>query len=103
MAAEEERNSDEEKVRRAYAKRVRQLQIEQQKRELARKLMTPEAYERLANVRMANNELYSQLLDLVISLAQSGRATGRITEEQLKSILAKLTYRPDTRIEFRHK
>ncbi len=103
MAAEEQDQQDNEKLRQAYAKRIRQMQMEQQKRELARKLVTPEAYTRLMNVRMANPELYSQLVDLVISLAQSGRATSRITEEQLKSILAKLTYRPETKIEFKHK
>ena len=104
VAAEEQQgNEEQEKLRRAYAKRIRQMQIEQQKRELARKVLTPEAYERLMNVRMANGDVYSQLIDLVISLAQSGRATGRITEEQLKSILAKLTYRPETKIEYKHK
>lgn len=99
----EEQEQDNERLKQAYAKRIRQMQIEQQKRELARKLMTPEAYDRLSNVRVANKEVYSQLLDIVISLAQSGRATSRITEEQLKSILAKLTYRPETKIEFKRK
>ncbi len=103
MAEEEHGAADEEKLRKAYANRLRQMQAEQQKRERARRLMTPEAYERLMNVRMANYELYSQLVDLVISLAQSGRATSRITEEQLKSILAKMTYRPEAGIEYRHK
>lgn len=103
MAEEQQGNDDQQKLKQAYAKRIRQMQIEQQKRELARKLMTPEAYERLMNVRVANPEIYSQLIDIVISLAQSGRATSRITEEQLRSILAKLTYRPETKIEFKHK
>jgi hypothetical protein len=29
--------------------------------------------------------------------------SGKITEEQLKDVLYKLTYKPDTKIEFRHK
>ena len=103
VASEEQQPDENDKLRKAVAKRIRAMQIEQQKRELARKYMTPEAYERLSNVRMANPELYSQLVDLVISMVQSGRATSRLTEDQIKSILAKLTYRPESRIEFKHK
>ncbi len=103
MAAEEQESGENEKLRRAYARRLQAMQMEQQKKEIMKKCMTPEAYERLMNVRMANAELYSRIVDLVISLAQSGRASSRITEEQLKGILAKLTYRPEPKIEFKHK
>jgi programmed cell death protein 5 len=103
VSAEEQQESDDKKLREAYAKRVREMRLEQQRRELVRTYMTSAAYERLMNVKMANNELYQQLLGLIIRLAQSGKATSRLTEEQLKSILAKLTYRPEGSIEFRHK
>lgn len=103
MASEAEENQEDRQARNLYAKRMRELQMEQQKKELVKKCMTTEAYERLMNVRMANAELYSRIVDLVISLAQSGRATSKITEEQLKGILAKLTYRPEPKIEFKHK
>ncbi len=102
MAAEQE-SGDDDKLRRAYAKRLQQMQMEQQKKELLKKFLTPDAYERLMNVRMANAELYSRIVDIVISLAQSGRASSKITDEQLRGILAKLTYRPEPKIEFRHK
>jgi programmed cell death protein 5 len=103
LSPAEEQPDNNEKVRKAIEKRMRQMQIEQQKRELARKFMTPEAYERLSNVRMANPELHAQLVDLIISMAQSGRITTKLTEDQLKSILAKLTFKPESSIEFRHK
>ncbi len=103
MASEAEENQEDRQARNLYAKRMRELQMEQQKKELARKYMTPGAYERLMNVRVANYELYSQLVNFILSLAQSGKATSRITEEQLKSILAKLTYKPEPTIEFKHK
>lgn len=79
------------------------LQIEQQKKELLRKLMEPAAYERLMNIRISNPELYQQLVDLIISLAQSQRLSGKLTETQLLSILQKVTARPETKIEFKHK
>ncbi len=104
MPAEEQaEGSNDEKLRRAVAKRIRAMQIEQQKRELIRKFMDSGAYERLMNVRLANQELYSQLVDLIIQMARSGRTDGTITEEQLKAILAKLTYKPESKIEFRRK
>ncbi len=80
------------------------MQLEQQRREIARKLMDTQAYERLMNVRIASPELYSQLMSVIIQMAQSNRmGNGKITEEQLKSILAKLTYKPEPTISFKHK
>lgn len=103
MASEPEENQQDKDQKKLYAKRMRDLQIEHQKKELVRRYMTPAAYERLMNVRMSNYELYSQLVNFIVSLAQSGKATTRISEEQLKTILTKLTTRPEPTIEFRHK
>ncbi len=83
--------------------RMQALQAEQQKRMAAKKYLTTGAYERLMNVRVANFELYSQLVDLIIAMAQSQRVTGQITEDQLKQILVRLTYRKESTIEFKHK
>ncbi len=79
------------------------LQMEQQKRNAVKRFMTTEAYERLMNVRVSNYELYSQLLDLIISLANSNRLSSQLTEAQLKDILNRITYKPESKIEFRHK
>lgn len=101
MAAEE--GSQNEKIRKEMQRRVRAMQIEQQKRELARKYMTTEAYERLMNVRISNHELYSQLVEIIIATVQSKRLVSKLTEQQLKEILARLTYRPEPTIKFQHK
>ncbi len=77
--------------------------MEQQKKEILKKLMEQPAYDRLMNIRISNADLYSQLVDLVISLAQSNRIQGKLTEAQLLQILEKVTYRPDTKIEYSHK
>ena len=71
----------EEERAKAMQQRLQALQIEQQKRLAVKKYMTIGAYERLMNVRVANYELYSQLVDLIINMAQSQRVTGQITEE----------------------
>jgi programmed cell death protein 5 len=94
---------EDERIKKAIAKRLRELQIEQQKREIVRKYLEPNAYERLMNVRVSNYELYAQLLDLIISMAQSNRLPGRITDKQLVDLLTKLTARPEPKIEFKHK
>ena len=85
-------NQEDEKIQKALQKRMRAMQEEQQKRELARRFMTPEAYERLMNVRISNKELYSQLINLILAMVQQNRLSGKLTEEQLKQILGKLTF-----------
>ena len=88
-------------------KRYREAQLNQQReiqrREAIKRFLTPEAYERLSNVRVANFELYSKLTDWILAMAQSNRVTTIITEAQLKQILEKLTTRRKPNIEFKHK
>lgn len=70
---------------------------------MAKQLLDANAYERLTNIKAANYELYLQLLDLIISLAQSNRIQGKLTEAQFVAILNKVTYRREPTIEFKHK
>ena len=91
------------KIKKEMQRRLREMQVEQEKKATVKKLMTPDAYERLMNVRVANYELYAQLLDLLIAMARSNRVTGTITEPQLRDLLSKLTFRPESKIEFKHK
>ncbi len=101
MAEPSEREGEHE--RKLMEKRYKALQIEQQKRMLVKRLLTSGAYERLMNVRIANFELYSQLVDLLLSMSQQGRIGVAITEEQLRQILAKLTPKNESTITFQHK
>ena len=98
-----EGEGEEEELKKAIAKRLKELQMEQQKRAIVRRYLEPAAYERLMNVRVSNYELYAQLLDLIISIAQTNKLRGRITDKQLVELLAKLTARPEPKIEFKHK
>ncbi len=55
------------------------------------------------NVRIANPELYSQLLDLLIGLVQSNKIRGKVSDSQLKQLLVQLTARPEPSIQIKHK
>ena len=84
-------------------RRLKEMKIEQEKKAMVKQFMTPDAYERLMNVRVANYELYAQLLDLLLAMAKGNRIAGRLTEPQLRDLLSRLTFRPESRIEFKHK
>ena len=96
-------DEDSEQAQKLYQKRVQALQLEMQKKELLRNMLTPEAYERMANVRMSSPELYNKVISSLAYLAQSGKKMGKISDEQLYSLLAKMTERRETSIEFRSK
>lgn len=102
IADDAERDNQAE-LKAAVTKRLKELQVEQQKKEIAKQLLTPQAYERLMNVRISNYTLYSQFIELLVAMSQRRQIYGKVTEEQLKDLLAKLTYRPSTGIQYRHK
>ena len=96
-------DNGEDAARKELNKRLKAIQLEQQKRLLAKRYMTEGAYERLMNVRVSNYDLYMNILNMIISTAQSGRFAERITEKQLVEILSRLTYKPEPKIEFKRK
>jgi DNA-binding TFAR19-related protein (PDSD5 family) len=103
MEQESEDEKYEKKLRKRVNDAIRNAQLEQQKKEILKQFLEAKAYERIMNIRISNNELYNQLVNLVVSLAQSNRLTGKISEEQLRSIIEKLTYKREPTIEFKHK
>lgn len=83
--------------------RLQAQQVEQQKREILRKFLTIEAYERVANVRISSPDLYNRLVEIVAGMAQGSRINTKITEAQIIDLLARLTAKVDPKIEFKHK
>ncbi|MCL1811826.1 MAG: DNA-binding protein [Methanomassiliicoccaceae archaeon] len=69
----------------------RAKQMEIQKQALLRQILTPDARDRLANIRVANPEMSNSVEMQLIQLAQSGRLAGMITDNMLRDILAKIT------------
>jgi programmed cell death protein 5 len=74
-------------------------QIETQKQVLLRKILTPEARRRLANLKMVKPDFTNQLELQLIQLAQQGKLPIPLTDEQLKQILVQLqTQKRETKI-----
>jgi len=92
-----------EQAQELYQKRLQSLRLEMQKKELLRNMLSPPAYERMSNVRMSSPELYDKVVSSLAYLAQSGKKMGKISDEQLYALLAKMTERRETSIEFRSK
>jgi len=96
--------SDEE-LQRLRERRLLELQAQQQQAEelrraqqeaetrkqiLLRRLLTPQARQRLTNLKMVRPEYGEQLELQLIQIAQSGRVRLPITDEMLKRLLAQL-------------
>lgn len=65
-------------------------EVQAQKEAILRQILTPEARQRLTNVRMVRPQMAEQIELQLIQLASSGRLRGRVTDEQLKGLLKQL-------------
>jgi programmed cell death protein 5 len=68
-------------------------QMEAQKQELLRKILSPEARQRLTNLKMVKPEFIEQLELQLIQLAQMGKIPVPMSDAQLKQILIQLQSR----------
>ncbi len=80
-------------------RRLQQALEEARRQEILRVVLTPEARERLANLKLVRPDLAKIVEDHLIALALQGRINRPITEEELKTILAEVYER--TRKEYR--
>ena len=64
--------------------------MEMEKQALLRRILTPEARQRLANLKIIKPEFTSQIETWLIQIAQQGRISIPIDDEQLKEILRRL-------------
>ena len=68
-------------------------QMEAQKQELLRQILSPEARQRLTNLKMVKPEFTEQLELQLIQLAQMGKVPVPMPDAQLKQILIQLQSR----------
>jgi programmed cell death protein 5 len=68
-------------------------QIEQQKQALLAKILSPEARQRLNNLKMVKRDFAEQIELQLIEMAQSGRLPIPLSDVQLKQILIQLQSR----------
>jgi programmed cell death protein 5 len=67
-----------------------QQKLEAQKEALMRNILSPEARQRLTNLKMVKPEFTEQLELQLIQLAQQGRLPIPLSDEQLKQVLVQL-------------
>lgn len=67
-----------------------QAQFEAQKKQIIAQIMTSEARNRLANLRLTKPELVNQIELQLIQSAQAGSLRGKVTDDQLKVLLRQI-------------
>ncbi|ASJ02511.1 hypothetical protein A3L09_04205 [Thermococcus profundus] len=78
-----------------------EMELEAQLEAIMRKILTPEARERLGRVKLVKPELARQVELILVQLYQAGQIREPIGDDKLKRILAQIDAR--TRKEFRIK
>ena len=73
-------------------------ELEELKKDILKKVLSKEAFERLGRIRLVKPELASQLELYLIQLFQAGKIKSQISDDQLKTILANLNSKPKFRI-----
>ena len=67
-----------------------QAQFEAQKKQILGQIMTPEARQRLANLKLTKPEMVNNIELQLIQSAQAGSLRGKVTDEQLKVLLRQI-------------
>ncbi len=82
--------------------RAREEEIRLARERVLRVLLTPEARQRLNNLKMVRPELASSVEDYIIAMGSQGRLNRALTDEELKQILLQIqSSKRDFRINFR--
>lgn len=105
MEEEDLRQKKMEELKKKYAEQQeaeqKQLEAEMQVSSIMRALLTEEARTRLNNVKLVNRDLYAKAAQAIIYLYQSGNFEGKISEPELKKLLAKLSAKKETKIRWK--
>lgn len=72
-----------------------QEEMEKRKKSILRQIMTSEARERLARIKIARKQFGEQIENQLIALAQTGRIKKKIDDKQFRKLLSEIL--PDKR------
>ncbi|MCK5423629.1 MAG: DNA-binding protein [Deltaproteobacteria bacterium] len=76
--------------------------VKQQKQSILRSILSDQAKQRVNNIKLVNPQMAEAIENQLITLAQSGRIRGVISEEQLLQMLRELqNSKRDTKIKFK--
>jgi len=67
-----------------------QKEMEQQRQQILRAILTTQARERLGNIKVARPEIAENIENQLILLAQNGRLQSKINDEQLRELLSRI-------------
>lgn len=79
-----------ERMQEQAQQQIQEQQISRELKMLTDRILTPEANERLNNIRFGMPEFARQVEIILLQLYQSGRIRQRITDDQLKEILLQI-------------
>ena len=65
-------------------------QYEEQKKSILRSILTPDARERLGNIKVARPKIAESIENQLIMIVQSGQLKNKINDEQLRMLLKKI-------------
>ncbi len=84
-------NSQQQAAAQQQAAEQRRQQMEVQKQMILRQILTPDARDRLSNIRAANPEICNAVEMQLIQLAQSGRLQGVVNDDMLRQFLRQVS------------
>lgn len=93
------RRREQELIARSSAREAEEkARQDAQRRALARIVFTPEARQRLSNLKLVKPELASQVEEYLMVLAQQGKIAVPVDDDTLKKVLEKLQPKRETKI-----
>ncbi len=78
------------KMEQTYQQAQNRVAQEEQLRSALGQILEPKAYERLMLVKMSSPELFAKAVQAISYLQQAGQLKSRLSEGQLRAVLAKL-------------
>ena len=84
-------NSQAQQAAQQQAAAQQRQQMEAQKQMILRQILTPDARDRLSNIRAANPEICNAVEMQLIQLAQSGRLQGVVNDDMLRQFLRQIS------------